>query len=192
MHVTKPLSIVVLLALAACGPSLTAGEGEGEVGEGEGERAPIDVGAPPAGFTTAAPAGSTSCSTDQWWNLGDRESETMHPGIACIDCHTARREGPRYTYAGTAFQALDDEDDCRGIAGAVIDIIDSDGNVAFSMTTNNVGNFSSRAALVSPYTARITYEGRTAEMVGPQTDGDCNRCHTAAGIEDAPGRVLIP
>jgi hypothetical protein len=118
----------------------------------------------------------------------------MHPGGDCIDCHTREDEGPSYTVAGTVFQGLDDETDCRGIPAAVIEIIASDGSVAFSMTANAAGNFfSSRSlAAVAPYTARVTYDGRTIEMGTPQTDGACNHCHTAVGIEGAPGRVQLP
>ena len=183
----------------ACGPGVASGGGEGEgegdvAGEGEGERVPIDAGAPPGGYATTPPAsaGGVDCSTGQWWTRGDRESENMHPGRDCIDCHRDRGEGPRYTVAGTVFQDLVDEDDCRGIPAVTVDILDSNGNVAFSMTSTAVGNFHSRTAITGAYTARVTYDGRTAEMTTPQTDGACNHCHTAAGIEDAPGRILVP
>jgi predicted CXXCH cytochrome family protein len=29
-------------------------------------------------------------------------------------------------------------------------------------------------------------------MVGTVTSGDCNGCHTAAGAQNAPGRILAP
>ena len=29
-------------------------------------------------------------------------------------------------------------------------------------------------------------------MATAQMSGDCNRCHTQAGTQDAPGRVLLP
>lgn len=185
-------SLALGLALAGCGPGLASAEGEGE-GEGEGE-APIDVGPPPSGYATEPPPSSQgdACSTSQWWALGDRESELMHPGGDCIACHRQRGEGPTYTMAGTVFQGLDDGDDCRGIPQVQIDVLDSAGAVAFSVTSNAAGNFHSTRALPSPYTVRVTYEGRTAEMATPQTDGACNRCHTAAGVEGAPGRVLVP
>jgi hypothetical protein len=68
--------------------------------------------------------------------------------------------------AGTVFQGLDDEDDCRGIPAAVIEIIGSNGEVAFSMTANSVGNFTSSRSLagLGAYTARVTYDGRSIEM----------------------------
>lgn len=184
--------------VVACGPGLggPGGEGEGDVvAEGEGERLPIDVGPPPSGYAATPPASADGvCSTAQWWTRGDRESQLMHPGRDCIECHAERHEGPRYTVAGTVFQNVDDEDDCRGIPAVVIDILDSGGNVAFSMTSNSVGNFhsSERLSAIGRYTARVTYDGRSAEMTTPQTDGACNHCHTAVGIEDAPGRILVP
>lgn len=193
-----PFVSLAVLVLGACGPGLVAspdgGGGEGE-GEGEGEREPIDVGAPPTGFGTAPVGPSTgACSTDQWWIRGDRESDFMHPGDDCTACHVARREGPILRVAGTVFQNLDDETDCRGIPDAVIEIIGSDGTVAFSMTANAAGNFFSTQSLtgIAPYTARVTYDGRTIEMRTPQTEGACNSCHTAVGVDGAPGRIVVP
>jgi predicted CXXCH cytochrome family protein len=29
-------------------------------------------------------------------------------------------------------------------------------------------------------------------MVGKVTSGDCNSCHTTAGANGAPGRILVP
>ena len=180
------LCFAFVAAVAACGPGLTA--------QGPGPLGPIDVGPPPANYTTTDPTPTGTCSTGQWWNAGDEESENMHPGVDCIACHADRGEGPRYTVAGTAFQNIDDEDDCRGIDNVDIEIYGSDGTLAFTVSANSVGNFTSRAALaaIAPYTAKVIYEGRTAEMTTPQTDGACNRCHTAEGVDGAPGRILVP
>ena len=178
---------------AGCGP-----------GFGNVSTATIDVGAPPSGDDTAPPssAAGVDCATGQWWTRGrgrplprgDSESKRMHPGRDCSDCHRQRGEGPRSTVAVTVFGALNDEDDCRGIPDVVVDILDENGAVAFSVTTNDAGNFFSRQSLsgLGAYTAPVTDEGRTAEMTTPQTDGACNHCHTAVGVEDAPGRILLP
>ena len=183
------LSTPLVLALSACGPGLVGGPS----GEGEGEG--IDVGPPPAGYDTSPVDGvAGECSTGQWWVLGNEESSNMHPGLDCIECHRREGEGPTYSVAGTVFQGLRDEDDCRGIPAAVVEIIGSDGTVAFTMTANSVGSFTSTRSLsgIAPYTARVTYGGNTIEMVGAQTEGSCNSCHTAAGLEGAPGRIVIP
>lgn len=198
MRCLLPLLALVVTSLAvACGsspPTADGAEGEGE-GEGEGEREPVDVGPPPFGFSTTPTLTSTgACSTEQWWVQGDRESELMHPGDDCTACHLREREGPILSVAGTVFQNLDDETDCRGIPDAVIEIVGSNGQVAFTLTANAAGNFFSTRSLtgIAPYTARVTYDGRTIEMATPQTDGACNRCHTADGIEGAPGRIVLP
>ena len=175
---------VVVAALGACGP--------GPLG---GTPAEIDVGAPPGGYATTPPFGAAGspCATQQWWTRGDSESSAMRPGYDCVDCHRARDEGPVNDVMGTVFFGLDDEDDCRGIPDAVIEILDGDGNVVFSTTTNAGGNFrESDGAMPNPYLARVVYEGRTREMVGAQTEGSCNRCHTAGGAEGAPGRIQLP
>ncbi|MDP2339646.1 MAG: carboxypeptidase-like regulatory domain-containing protein [Deltaproteobacteria bacterium] len=191
--------IVALLAgntLFACGPGVLADGLPAGEGEGEGEpRVLPDIGEPPSGYSTTPPADAPGerCSTQQWWFRGDRESAAMRPGYDCVDCHRARRDGPIDDVMGTVFFGVDDEDDCRGIPGVRVDILDADGNLAFSTTTNSGGNFrASSAAMPSPYFARVSYEGRVREMATSQTDGSCNRCHTQAGIEDAPGRIMLP
>jgi hypothetical protein len=191
------LGLLTLGAVAACGPGVLGGgvvaEGEGE-GEGEGRVVP-DIGGPPNGYSPVPPASAPGdrCSTNQWWFLGDRESSTMRPGYDCVACHRARHEGPIQDVMGTVFFGVDDEDDCRGIPGVQIDILDADGNLAFSTTSNSAGNFrASNAAMPSPYFARVTYEGRTREMATSQTEGSCNSCHTQDGAEDAPGRIMLP
>ena len=194
--------IVAALAFPAvfsCGPGLAGGLGNGGEGEGEGEgevREPIDVGDPPFGYDFEPKGPSTGdCSTGQWWVREDRESELMHPGDNCTACHLREDEGPILPFAGTVFQRRNDEIDCRGIPDALIEILDADGNVAFSMTANAAGNFfdeDRQVAAVAPYRARVTYDGRSVEMLTAQTDGACNRCHTAAGLEGAPGRIIVP
>lgn len=187
------IAAIVFPALQLGCPTGTPAEGEGE---GEGERDPIDVGPPPNGFDVTPPAGAAgeACSTSQWWVEGDEESSMMHPGGDCIDCHTREGEGPRFAVAGTVSGAADDEDDCRGIPEVQVELLDPDGTVFLTLQSNAAGNFFSSAALTgnTPYTARITCEGRTSEMSTPQTDGACMSCHTAEGAEGAPGRIVVP
>jgi hypothetical protein len=38
---------------------------------------------------------------------------------------------------------------------------------------------------------RITDTGVRA-MSTPQTDGDCNGCHTQDGVDKTPGRIILP
>ena len=138
----------------------------------------------------AAPA---VCSTNETWLSGDEGSPLMHPGGACIECHTANGEGPKFTLAGTVMGASKDDIDCNGAAGATVEIKGADGTV-ITLTTNAAGNFfqESMAALSTPYTAKIIQNGKERAMTASQTTGDCNSCHTAAGANGAPGRILLP
>jgi cytochrome c553 len=181
---TKRCATLAMSFAAIVFPALQLGcpTGTPAEGEGEGEREPIDVGPPPNGFDVTPPAGAAgeACSTGQWWVEGDEESSMMHPGGDCIDCHTREGEGPRFV-----------EDDCRGIPEVQVELLDLDGAVFLTLQSNAAGNFFSSAALTgnTPYTARITYEGRTSEMSTPQTDGACMSCHTAEG---SSGRIVVP
>ena len=142
------------------------------------------------GSSNAAPE---VCSTNSEWTQGDHESPLMHPGGTCIDCHTSNGEGPKFTLAGTVMAATNDDTDCNGVEGATVEITGADGTVT-SLTTNAAGNFyiESMTALSTPYTAKIIQGGKTRAMVGAQSNGECNSCHTAAGVNGAPGRILLP
>jgi hypothetical protein len=65
-----------------------------------------------------------------------------------------------------------------------------------SLTSNSSGNFTLSTAaatqLVFPVTVKVMINGKTREMIGAAPDGDCNRCHTEAGANGAPGRILAP
>lgn len=165
-----------VVVLVACGGTKT------DAPNGSG-----DTGSPP---TTSSVPGE--CVSGEEWTLGDHESPLMHPGMDCIDCHTQRREGPRFVIAGTVFTHLHEPDDCDGRDDVVVEITDAEGNV-FEAPTNAAGNFfleDFRADVRMPYTARVLTNGvETNHMVGEQTDGACNACHTRGGRESAPGRI---
>ena len=60
------------------------------------------------------------------------------------------------------------------------------------LPVNNVGNFSSRANIVAPFHVKVTNGAKVRAMAGALTAGDCNSCHTATGVNGAPGRVMAP
>lgn len=130
----------------------------------------------------------TNCSTKQV--ASSHEGSMMRPGDDCIGCHS-QGEGPRFGIAGTVMGASNDDINCDGVAGVVVEITGSDGQTV-SMTTNAAGNFSSRSAVQTPFSAKLTYRGKTRVMQSMQTDLSCNSCHTAQGANGAPGRVLVP
>lgn len=157
---------------------------------------PVDFGGPPSGYAakqpTWTPAGG-SCSSDQWWQFeGLWASDLMHPGYDCINCHV-QADGPGFSYAGTVYPEVFDPDDCRGVPGVRVEILDGAGNALGAATTNEAGNFYFSGGYVDGYRARLTYQGRTREMTLPVTgNGACNDCHGPSGTQGAPGRVVAP
>jgi hypothetical protein len=155
------------------------------------------AGGMPTGTCGGAGSSTTTasvCTSGSYWQGGDEGSRSMHPGGTCISCHATSREGPAYTAAGTIYPTAHEPDDCNGIAGSSIVIMDAKGNTVATMKANSVGNFYTGTALPSPYTAKVvSADGtKTRTMKTPQTNGDCNSCHTEKGASSAPGRVMAP
>ena len=152
----------------------------------------VDAGTPDAG---PAP---TVCSSNSFWTKGDQESESMNPGLACRACHAMKAPFKAYQYSGTVYSSLHEKDKCNAVpppAGTKIEILDKNGAVAATLTPNAVGNFHSPLIvnLVQlPYTARVRANGKTLTMTTPQTDTDCNSCHTEQGKNGAAGRIVWP
>lgn len=134
------------------------------------------------------------CTSGMYWTRGDHGSKLMKPGGACIDCHTRENEGDFFTAAGTVYPSAHEPDDCNGVAqGAAKVILTGADGKTVTMTVNGAGNFSTASAIKMPYRAKVVDgAGKTREMITPQKDGDCNKCHTEAGAEKAPGRVMAP
>ncbi len=151
------------------------------------------VGCKGAGDDTGTPPDGV-CVSGETWTGGDRESPLMHPGVACIECHEARGEGPRFAAAGTVYTEYDEPDDCNGVGAAIVVITDATGTT-YEATANAVGNFmvSGGADLFTfPITAKVVVDGVEHSMVSAVTTGDCNSCHTPSGDNGAPGRIVIP
>ena len=138
-------------------------------------------------------AAAAVCLTGMKWTDGDEGSPDMHPGRSCIDCH-ALGEGPRFIIAGTVFRQLNEPNDTYGVKGVVVQLTDAKGKV-IRLTTNTSGNFMLRARgnpIAFPFTAKVLFQGREAEMATPQSTGNCAACHTAKGEHGAPGRIVAP
>jgi hypothetical protein len=139
------------------------------------------------------------CSSGQRWTLGEAGSSDMHPGRDCIQCHS-QRKGPELLVAGTVYATGHEPNDCNGgpqgqtVGIAQVILRGSDGQ-ELTLAVRPSGNFYERvgkATVALPYTARVVYRGQERRMNGPQTDGDCNRCHTETDAEGAPGRITLP
>ena len=149
-----------------------------------------------------------TCASGAKWTAGNEESELMNPGFACRSCHLGdnfqgQNPGgeaePRkaFFFMGTAYSAPRQEDLCAAAdvpADAQVEILDLDGGVQLTLPVNAVGNFrsnSTQAGFTVPYRARVRANGKLNSMGAAQTDGDCNTCHTATGLNGAPGRVFF-
>lgn len=146
------------------------------------------------------------CSSKTYWKRGGNSS--MTPGRACLSCHSRGQSmmdddddddedelddsAPVYTAAGTIYPTLHEPDDCNGIKGSGVTVVitGADG-VKQTLEVNGVGNFHTKKKIALPYTASVVRGTKSRTMKTPQEDGDCNRCHSAKGL-DAPGRILGP
>jgi hypothetical protein len=151
----------------------------------------IDNGTPECAGSDGGTDGGVTCSTGNYWSRG--EGSTMQPGVACSSCHGSREDA--LAVGGTVMGALHDEDLCYGISGVQVAITGSDGLVR-NFTSNSTGNIAAElehgGRIATPYTVVMHYEGRDRAMVSAQSNISCNACHTMAGTEGAPGRVVAP
>jgi hypothetical protein len=158
----------------------------------------VDAGTPTGSCAPAGdPAftGPSRCTSNSFWTGGNNGSSQMHPGVACITCHSSG-DGPAFAIAGTVYPSGHEPDDCNGsgASGAVVTVKDSNGTTR-SFTANQAGNFSGSPGggwPVLPITATVSFAGRTRDMATAVTSGDCNRCHTQSGSTGAPGRIALP
>ena len=172
----------------------------------------MGVAPPDAGPVDAGPAPLT-CATGVLQPrpvAGDAKGgPTMAPGLACRACHLGQnflgqnpggalvRLDQALDAMGTVFPALHEKDLCTsdaGSGGARVEILDSAGNLKASLTVTPGGNFFGDVpgGLPNPYKARVVRGAASREMVGTQTVGDCNTCHTEQGLSGAPGRIVEP
>lgn len=132
---------------------------------------------------------STTCASGLVWTAGNTGSPQMNPGHACIACHAVEKKSLVFAAAGTVYAQGGEPNGCAGTAtGMSIELTDANGKTV-SLTPNAAGNFYLEGTLATPYRARLVHPGGVREMATPQTNGDCNSCHTAAGLEGAPGRI---
>jgi hypothetical protein len=135
-----------------------------------------------------------TCTSGTTWTGGNQGSAVMNPGLACISCHAGNGEAPQFTIAGTVYPTGHEPNLCNGANGtngARVVIVDA-ANRTVTLTPNAAGNFTYTGAVTTPYTAKVTYQGRERIMPVAQTSGDCNTCHTQNGTSGAPGRITLP
>jgi hypothetical protein len=112
--------------------------------------------------------------------------ENMLPGTACMTCHS------NFALAGTVFATATSACAGKGAANAKVEVLDGNGNVAVTLTSNSAGNFFAKSGLPSPYTARVTGpDGTVQQMTTLQTDGSCAHCHREPPTNGAAGRIYL-
>lgn len=178
-------SYVVLLAAAVGGAACGSSEGGGATSTPTTD----------AGNDGSAGTAPLACTSGTQWTGGDRGSSRMHPGRACIACHSVMA-GPTFSVAGTVYPSAHEPPDCNGINGTTtptqVIITDKDGN-ELKLPVNSAGNFYLAAVPVAaPYAAKVMQGTKERAMVQHQTSGDCNSCHTETGADGAPGRIMAP
>ena len=137
-----------------------------------------------------APDASSVCTSNSTAPAGSPPSALMKPGKACIKCHSAAG-APAFEIAGTVYPSLHEPNDCNGVSGVKVLIIDAAGNM-IQLPTNAAGNFMRVSSFPRPYRAMVVKGNNVREMKTPQYDGDCNGCHSEWGESGAPGRVMAP
>ncbi|MBN1335819.1 MAG: hypothetical protein JXB39_07640 [Deltaproteobacteria bacterium] len=142
---------------------------------------------------TACGSDEDPCISGTWWEDGNQGSDLMNPGRDCILCHD-RSGGPSFDIAGTVYEDPREPDDCFGVDGAKIRIIDADASV-WELESNAAGNFFHEAegsTIDLPILATVVTATGERPMVTAQDSGSCNSCHTVRGLRGAQGRVTVP
>jgi len=149
-------------------------------------------GAPDGGVVTDPAFTAAPTCTSGTYTYGEDVGAAMHPGGACNSCHSGG-DGPWFTIAGTVFHSGHEYPDCNGVAvGSVAVVITGSDLVAHPLSVNASGNFTYQGSLALPYTAKVVKGTQVRAMAATQTSGDCNACHTQAGANGAPGRIVEP
>jgi hypothetical protein len=171
----------------------SSGSGSGSSGSGSSGGQSDGGSGPDAGYNTP-----TVCSSGKTWTGGDTGNAEMHPGVACDTCHKVLGSATTFPFdiAGTVYPTAHEPNDCDGLAGAQVVVTDAKGT-DHTLAVNAAGNFYNLdyvliGAIPTPYTAKVVLNGKTREMITPQTNGDCNSCHTEQGDQAAPGRIMAP
>ncbi len=168
----------------ACGGKTTTASADGG---SDGAALPTDAGKQ----SDAAVVTPTVCTSGVTWAQAAPPTALMHPGKDCIACHSAMG-APAFVLAGTVYPTLHEPNDCNGAGGGNLSvvIVDAAGK-SHTMPVNAAGNFMRVTALPMPYRAMVVSGTKVREMKTPQTDGDCNGCHSEQGSH-SPGRIMAP
>jgi hypothetical protein len=110
----------------------------------------------------------------------------MTPGSTCLGCHP-------FAIAGTVYPTGHEETNCWGLGDPSVQVVvyDSVGRMIV-MDLSAAGNFAYSGTITPPFVAGVRRGSSERYMFTPQINPDCNACHTAEGLLDAPGRIVPP
>jgi hypothetical protein len=159
-----------------------------------------DAGVDPDSVDAAIYATPVQCSSGTHWTQGDTGSDRMQPGSSCGTCHVLGGSASKKTWdiSGTVYKTAHEPNDCDGTSATGVTVVITDVNGAqTSLPVNAAGNFYHAdlfgfGKIPTPYKAKVVAGGKERVMVTPQTDGNCNSCHTESGTKSAPGRIMMP
>jgi mono/diheme cytochrome c family protein len=163
-----------------------------------GDEAPVDVDAgttDPIPVDAGEPDASSVCTSGKSYDTAHgTKTSSMAPGTSCLSCHSPDATHPATTLfaAGTIYPTMHEPDECIGTSSAnlTVVLIDAEG-ASHTVAVNAAGNFVRYTSFPLPYRAFVFRGNDVREMNTPQTDGDCNGCHSEWG-KDSPGRVMAP
>lgn len=117
---------------------------------------------------------------------------SMLTGRACMDCHRAESEATStFTAAGTIYGSAKGACGEAGIEGVLVEILDTNGDVQTTTTTNAAGNFFTSAPIELPMRVRLSKDDKTAVMTSTVEIASCATCHQSEPEAGAPGRIYL-
>lgn len=143
------------------------------------------------GGVDAAPPQTSVCTSGSFYSSDAGVGPLMAPGKTCLACHAATG-AKTFFVAGTVYPTLHEPNNCNGSSAANLNVVLIDANgVSHTVPVNAAGNFVRVTSFPLPYRALVVRGTSVREMKTPQTDGDCNGCHSEWGNK-SPGRVMAP
>jgi len=142
-------------------------------------------------------SGLTACAMDtgNGDGVGFMTGPLMQPGDNCRRCHggpgTSYPEAPEWTAAGTIFPGPDSPI-TDGVPSVQVHLMNPDGGMIETLTTNAAGNFYTSTPLPTGFRVALDYEGESIEMPCAPPSGGCGACHNQPPIGRAPGRIFLP
>jgi hypothetical protein len=151
------------------------------------------VAAPATPPSDAGTDAASVCTSGKYYDDSkDDQDQQMAPGTPCVSCHAGSGATDLFS-AGTVYPTLHEPDNCQGTSSSGLSVVLIDANnTSHTIPVNAAGNFVRYTSIPLPYRALVVSGTGTKAMNTPQTDGDCNHCHSESGDSTTPGRIIGP